>query len=142
MKKVAVFALFASLALLMCAATGWAAEVAVSNRLDIRVSVTVSYYDKETGALTTKGWWHVEPGGSAIVDVNADETRGIYYAAYNKDLFIDSGTRGNEQIVRAASPRNFEYTGDDHPTDDGVWQARYYKIDGTSVNIDGKPHGN
>jgi uncharacterized membrane protein len=109
-----------------------------SNGLDLRMSVTMAYYDANSGALTTRGWWHVEPGGETAVTVNADVSRGVYYAAYNKVLFIDSETRGNTQIRRWASPRTFKYTTNEEPYDDGVWYGRFYKINAQSVNIDAR----
>ena len=126
-----------SLVLVLAAASGaYSATIDFSNDLDVRVSVTLTYVDADSGALTTRGWWRVEPGGEAAITVNADESRGIYYAAYNKNQYMDSSTSGNEQIRRWASSRKFTYTTDEEPSDDGVWLGRFYEINGSSVNID------
>jgi len=124
--------------LIFSASAACAANIAFSNDLDIRVSITLTYFDADTGVMTTQGWWHVESDSETVVTVNADESREIYYAAYNKEPFIDSTTRANPQIIRWASPRTFKYTTDEEPTDDelDVWQGTFYRIDGGSVNID------
>ena len=117
-----------------------AANITFTNDLDLRMSITLTYFDADTGAMTTQGWWHVEPGSETVVTVNADESRDIYYAAYNKEPFIDSSTRGNPQVTRWASPRTFKFTNDEEPYDDGLdyWQGYFYRIDGGSVRIDVK----
>ena len=126
-----------SLILVLTAASGaFATTISVTNGLDLRVSVTVTYVDADSGALVTRGWWRVEPDGEAAITVNADESRGIYYAAYNRDQYMDSSTKGNPQIRRWASPRTFTYATDAEPSGEGVWQGRFYKINGSSVNID------
>jgi hypothetical protein len=115
-----------------------AATFTFSNGLDLRMSITMAYYDANSGVLTTRGWWHVAPGGETAVTVNADVSRGVYYAAYRKVPFIDSATRGNPQIRRWASPRTFTYTTDGEPYDDGVWHGHFYRINGQSVHIDAR----
>ena len=116
----------------------YAANVTFSNSLDLRVSITLTYFDADTGVMTTQGWWHVEPDSETVITVNADESREIYYAAYNKEPFIDSTTRGNPQVTRWASPRTFKFTTDEEPDDDELdaWQGRFYRINDRSVNID------
>ena len=113
-----------------------AASFTFTNDLDFRVAITMTYYDANSGVLTTRGWWHVEPGGETVINVNADTSRGVYYAAYNKVQFIDSDTRGNFQIRRWASRRTFIYTTDEEPYDDDVWHGRFYRINDSSVHID------
>ena len=144
MKKITRFVLFTLTATLFfaMAAGAFAAEVTVANRLDIRLSITLAYYDQDSGELVTKGWWHVEPHGQTVITVNADESRGIHYAAYNKDQFVDRSTRTNAQIRRWASPRNFTYTTDAEPDEDGAWQGKFYQTNGTSIEVDGTPRGN
>ena len=143
-KKVIRFALFtlATALLLATAAGAFAAEVTVSNRLDIKLSITLAYFDQDSGELVTKGWWHVEPHGQTVITVNADESREIYYAAYNKDQFVDRSTRANAQIHRWASPRNFTYATDAEPDEDGAWMGKFYQANGTSIEVDGTPRGN
>ena len=143
-KKVFRFALFTLTAVLLLAmaAGAFAAEVTVSNRLDVRLSITVAYFDQESGVLVTKGWWHVEPHGQTVIAVDADASREIYYAAYNKDQFVDRSTRTNAQIHRWASPRNFTYTTDAEPDVDGAWLGKFYQTNGTSIEVDGTPRGN
>jgi uncharacterized membrane protein len=121
--------------LISSAAAGDAASVTFSNSLDLRIALTVTYTDADSGVLTTRGWWHVEPGGQTVVTVNADESAGIYYAAYNKVVYFDSTTRQNPQINRWACYRTFTYTSDAEPDDDDVWLGRFFKINGNSVNI-------
>ena len=143
MKKTFKFALCALVASMLFAVAGaaCAAEISVSNALDLRLSLTFAYYDRESGELTTKGWWYVEPHGQTVVTLDADESRGIYYAAYNKDQFVDTTTRENPQIFRWASYRNFTFTADTEPSDPDAWKGRFFKIDGTSINVDGKRRG-
>ena len=136
MKKAGKFVCFVLSVLIFSAGTAAsAATITFSNALDLRVSITVAYYDADSGVLTTRGWWHAEPGGETIVTVNADESRDIYYAAYNKVPFLDSSTRNNPQIRRWASPRAFTYTTDSEPDEDDVWGGHFYKINGNSVRV-------
>jgi uncharacterized membrane protein len=137
MKKTSFVSAIVSLVLVLATAPGaYSATVDISNGLDVRVSVALTYAAGGNGELTTKGWWRVEPGGETTITVDADESRGIYYAAYNKIQFIDSSTLGNPEIRRWAGPHNFTYTTDEEPADEGVWEGRFYKINGSSVNID------
>ena len=135
--KIACFVLAV---LVFSATAACAANITFTNGLDIRMSITLTYFDTDTGAMTTQGWWHVEPGGETVVTVNADESRDIYYAAYNKEPFIDSSTRGNPQVTRWASPRTFKFVTDEEPDDDELdyWQGYFYRIDDGSVHIDVK----
>ncbi|MCL2684442.1 MAG: DUF1036 domain-containing protein [Synergistaceae bacterium] len=129
-----------ALAILVFSATAAsAANFTFSNDLDLRIAITMTYYDAEGGALTTSGWWHVEPDSETVISVNADTSREVYYAAYNKVPYIDSATRNNARIDRWASPRTFTFTTDAEPDMDGVWLGRFYQISGGSVNIDGRP---
>ncbi|MCL1941405.1 MAG: DUF1036 domain-containing protein [Synergistaceae bacterium] len=123
-------------AVLVFSAAASAATFSFSNHVGIKISVTLTYFDADSGVLTTKGWWHVEPGGETAITVNADESRDVYYAAYNKNQYVDSVTRKNPQIRRWANPHNFTYTTDEEPYDVGAWHGRFYRIDGTSVSID------
>jgi len=143
MKKVTGFVCFALTAafIFVCAAGAHAAEITFSNDLDVKINVTLTYFDNDSGELTTKGWWYVSPDTETTITVNANEPRGIYYAAYNKDQFVDASTRGNTKLTRWVSPRMFEYT-DAKPSDEGVWEGKFYKIGGSRVNIDAKPRGN
>ena len=119
--------------------TAGAATFTFTNDLDIRVAVTVAYYDANSGALTTRGWWHVAPGGETAVTVNADTSRDVYYAAYNGVQFHDSETLRNPQIRRWASRRTFTYTTEElEPYGDEVWHGRFFRINGRSVNIDAR----
>jgi len=135
-KKFACFVPAVLVFLLLSATAACAASFTFSNDLDIRMSITMTYVDADSGAMTTRGWWHVEPGGETVITVNADESSGVYYAAYNKGQYYDSGTRENPQIMRWASPRTFTYTTDEQPYGDGVWHGTYYRINGRSVRID------
>ena len=116
-----------------------AATFTFTNDLDLRIAITVTYYDANSGVLTTRGWWHVNPGGRTDVTVNADASRGVYYAAYNKEQFIDSSTRSNPQLRRWASYSTFTFTSDAEPLDHDVWRGRFYRVNGSSVNIDARP---
>ena len=135
-KKVVCFVSAVLVFSLFAATAARAASFTFSNDLDIRMSITMTYVDADSGVMTTRGWWHVEPGGQTVVTVNADESRGVYYAAYNNGQFYDSGTRGNPQIRRWTNRRTFAYTTDERPHYDGVWQGIYYRINGRSVRID------
>ncbi len=141
MKKIVKIALCTLVVSLFFAVGAYAAEISVSNALDIRLSLTFTYRDIASGSLVTKGWWYVEPHGQTVVTLDADESHDIFYAAYNKDQFVDSATRRNPQIWRWASYRNFLFTTEEAPADSDTWKGRFYKINGTSLNIDGKPRG-
>jgi uncharacterized membrane protein len=114
------------------------AVITITNDMNTRLSVALTYVDYSSGALVTKGWWHVAPGGETSITVNADESRGIYFAAYNKDQYYDSSAKKNEQIMRWASRRTFTYSSDTRPDDESAWQGRFFKINGNAVNIDSK----
>ena len=139
MKTALKFVCLVLAVLVFSATAASAANFTFSNDLDLRISITMAYYDADSGALTTRGWWHVEPDGETVVTVNADTSREVYYAAYNKVPYIDSATRGNPRIERWASPRMFTYASNAEPDEDGVWLGRFYKINGQSVNINGRP---
>jgi len=137
MKAVKGFACFIiTMLVLSMTISAYAANYTFSNSLSIRIAITMTYVDADSGVLTTKGWWHVEPGSETIVTVNADESHDVYYAAYNKNQYFDSNTPGNPNIRRWANPRSFTYTTNDEPSDDNVWQGVFYKINERSVNID------
>ena len=121
---------------LSVASAACAATFTFSNSLNQRAAIALTYVDASTGAMTTKGWWHVEPNGSTSITVNADESRGVYYAAYNDIQFLDSSMRGNPQIRRWASQHHFTYATDAQPNDATAWHGRFFRIDGNVVNID------
>ncbi|MCL1940373.1 MAG: DUF1036 domain-containing protein, partial [Synergistaceae bacterium] len=106
-KKFAFYTLAVLVFSALAAAGACAASFTFSNNLNIRLSVTMAYVDADSGVMTTRGWWHVDPGGETVIDVEADESGGVYYAAYNKGQYYDSGTLGNPQIRRWANPRTF-----------------------------------
>jgi len=135
-KKFAFLSLTVLVLSLLAATIACAADFTFSNDLNLRMSITMVYVDADSGIMTTRGWWHVDPGGRTAITVNADESHGVYYAAYNKGQYFDSGTRENPQVMRWASPRTFTYTSDEKPYDDGVWYGTYHKINGFSVHID------
>jgi len=121
---------------LLAATAACAASFTFSNSLSLRMSVTMTYVDADSGVMTTRGWWHVDPGDETVITVNADESRGVYYAAYNKGQYYDSSTRENPQIKRWVNPRTFTYTTDEQPYDNGVFYGTFYRINGRSVRID------
>jgi hypothetical protein len=130
-------AIFILAAFMMMAALGAnAATITVTNDTDTRLGITLAYVDNSSGALVTKGWWHVAPDGETSITVNADESRGIYFAAYNKDQYYDSATIKNEQVRRWASRGTFTYGSDAQPDDETAWQGRFFKINGSTINID------
>ncbi|MDR3332780.1 MAG: DUF1036 domain-containing protein [Synergistaceae bacterium] len=141
MKRVTVLAslLLASVLVFVSISGAFAASITVSNGLGVKLSVAVAYYDRDSGSLVTNGWRHIAPGDEATITVNADETKDFFYAAYNKDQFIDSSTNDNAKINRWCSPRNFTLTGDATPSDDGAWEGKFYKVNGSSVKVDGRP---
>ena len=135
-KKLACIILVALAFSIVAATVALAANITFSNSFNFRMSVTLAYVDAQSGVMTTRGWWHVEPGGSTVISVNAVESEGIYYAAYNKNQYYDSSAYGASRIRRWASPRTFTNTTDDRLYDDGEWQGTYYRISGRSVQID------
>ena len=135
MKKLACYTLVVLLFSALASTAAFAVSITFSNSLNIRMSVTMAYVDEDSGIMTTKGWWHVEPDDETVITVDADESSGVYYAAYNKGQYYDSNASGNS-IKRWANPRTFTYTSDEEPYDDGVWYGTFYRIDGNSVNID------
>jgi uncharacterized membrane protein len=129
------------LAVLVFSATtaACAATFTFTNDLDLRIAITMAYYDANSGALTTRGWWHVGPGGQTSVSVNADTSRDVYFAAYNRVQYFDSSTRGNPTIRRLASRNTFRFTTETDPAGHyDVWEGRYFRINGQSVRIDAR----
>ena len=126
----------------LTSAVAFAADIKLSNNLDVKVSITLSYYEEDSGTLVTKGWWHVDPGSEKVISVNADTSKDMYYAAYNKVQFRDSSTSKNQQIRRWASPSNFTFSGEEEPDESSCWNGRFYKFEGDSINIDEAPYGN
>ena len=135
-RKVSVFLLLAVVLVFAAATAASSATFTFTNEFNVRIAITLTYTDADSGALTTRGWWHVEPGGRTAITVNADESRDVYYAAYNEVQFVDSSTLGNPQIRRWASRRTFRYATDAEPSDHDAWHGRFYRINGRAVNID------
>ena|GEM_PF-1637581 len=135
-KKFAYIILVALVFSIVAATAVCAATITFSNSFNIRMSITLAYVDADSGVMTTRGWWHVEPGGETVINVNASESEGVYYAAYNKNQYYDSSAYGVTRIRRWASPRTFTYTSDERSYADGEWQGTYYRISGRSVQID------
>ena len=131
--KIYMFLLVA--VLLFSTGTANATSVTFSNGLDVRVSITVAYFDADSGLLTTRGWWSAEPNGETVVTLNADAERGIYYAAFNRVPYVDSITRNSPQITRWVSPRTFVFTTDTAPLVEGAWEGRFFRTNGTFVYI-------
>jgi len=158
MKSVKGFTCFIVVVLVLSAATSaYATAYTLSNSLSIRVDVAMVYVDADSGVLTTEGWWQIEPGSEIFVNVHADESHDVYYAAYNKKQYFDSNTTVSPNIKRWVSPRAFTYTTDNEPNKDDAWKrimhniicspfcehdedndwlGTFYKINGESVNID------
>ena len=134
-KRMAFIAL--SVIFTMSASLAFAAAVTVRNSLDKRLSVAF-YYTDRSGNEVTRGWWHVEPGGETDVTLNADESRPIYYAAFNKDLYADSSTIKGSQVRGWLSYKKFTWNADVEPDEPNSFESRFFKVpDSGVVDVDG-----
>ena len=129
--KIAFFTLCAVFVLTF-AASAQAASITVRNSLEKRISVAF-YFTDSSGGEVTKGWWHVEPGGEKQITFNADESKPIYYAAFNKDLYADSSTLKTAPVRGWLSYKMFTYSADTEPTDSDVFQSKFFKCPESGV---------
>jgi uncharacterized membrane protein len=138
--KTAFLALCAMFAVTI-AASADAAVITVRNSLDKKISVAFYYTDKTSGSEVTKGWWYVEPGGETAVTLDADESKPVYYAAFNKDLYSDSSTVKSAQVKGWLSYKMFTYDANAEPTDSDVFESRFFRCpeNGTvDINADSR----
>jgi uncharacterized membrane protein len=112
---------------LTIAATADAAVVTVHNSLDKRISVAFYYTDDASGGEVTKGWWYVEPGSETAVTLDADESKPVYYAAFNKDLYSDSSTVKSAQVKGWLSYKMFAYDANVEPAESDVFESRFFR---------------
>jgi hypothetical protein len=124
------------------AAAADAATVAVRNSLDKKISLAFYYTDKASGREVTKGWWYVEPGGEATVTLDADESKPVYYAAFNKDLYSDSSTVKSPQAKGWLSYKMFTYGADVEPADTEVFESKFFQCpESGAVNVNANSRG-
>jgi uncharacterized membrane protein len=141
MKKLSLRVLVTSVVLLSAAGAAFGASVTVQNSLNIRLSLAF-YYTSASGGAVTQGWWHVEPDSETVVTLNADESKPIYYAAFNKRLFADSSTIKNSMGKRWFSYRRFTYRAGVVPDDYNTFESRLFRVpDDGVVNVDGDSRG-
>jgi hypothetical protein len=126
---------------LVVTASADAATVTVRNSLDKKLSLAFYYTDKAGGDVT-KGWWYVSPGGETTVTLDADDSKPVYYAAFNKDLYSDSSTVKDPQVSGLLSYKMFTHDADVEPSDTEVFESRFFRCpeDGV-VNIDADSRG-
>lgn len=127
MKKVAKLLLLAALAVSVASSAALAADVTITNTTGVRMAITLGYTDEATGALTTRGWWHVAPGATSVIAIPADTAQPVCYAAYNKDQYYDRSAR-KVAATRWISYHNFTYTSDSQPSDPGAWRGKYMLV--------------
>jgi hypothetical protein len=132
MKKSFLLCVFVMVLAVGFASAASAASVTVSNALGHVVSLAFCYTDT-SGGTVTQGWWKVAPGGETTVKLNADSSKPIYYAAFNKNLFADSSTKNAPQTRGPLSYRTFRLSLGDM----GDFESRFFKVpDSGAVNID------
>jgi hypothetical protein len=118
-----------------------AATVTVRNSLDKRLSLAF-YYTDNTGGDVTQGWWYVGPGGKTTVTLDADDSKPVYYAAFNKELYSDSSTVKDAQVRGVLSYKKFTYGADVEPSDAEVFESKFFKCpENGVVNINADSRG-
>jgi hypothetical protein len=120
------FLTLCAISMLVVAVSADAAAVTVRNSLDKKLSLAFFYTDKAGGEVT-KGWWYVEPGAETVVTLDADESKPVYYAAFNKDLYSDASTVKDAQVRGWLSYKVFTYDADVEPDDDEVFESRFFR---------------
>jgi hypothetical protein len=140
--KIAFLTLLTWCAALTLAAAADAATVTVRNSLDKKISLAFYYADKSSGGEVTKGWWYVEPGGETTVTLDADESKPIYYAAFNKDLYSDSSTVNSPQAKGWLSYKMFTYGADVEPADSEAFESKFFQCQASGeVNVNANSRG-
>jgi hypothetical protein len=145
MDEMKVLKMFVMFVLTLCALSlsapaALAVDVTVGNSLDARLSLAFLYTDA-SGAEVTQGWWYVEPGSDTTVTLNADETKPIYYAAFNKGLYADSSTVKEPQARGWLSYGKFVWQVGSEPGP-GAFESRFFKVpESGAVNVDGNSRG-
>lgn len=131
MKRTAIVAsLLASIALF--ATSALAADVKITNNAGTRLAVAVAYTDASSGVMVTEGWRHVDSGATLTITVPADESKTIYYAAYNDSQYYGPSRKG--AIRRWMSSHHFKYATDSDPqptNDPTVWQGKMFPVEGS-----------
>jgi hypothetical protein len=143
MKVLKMFVMFVLTlcALSLSAPAALAVDVTVGNSLAVRLSLAFFYTDA-SGAEVTQGWWHVAPGSDTTVTLNADETKPIYYAAFNKKLYADSSTVKNPQVRGWLSYSKFVWQVGSEPGEPNAFESRFFKVpESGAVNVDGNSRG-
>jgi hypothetical protein len=126
-------------AFILSASSAFAATVTVHNSLDTRLSLAF-YCTDRSGNEVTQGWWHVEPGAEIEVTLDADESKPVYYAAFNKDLYADSSTLEDPQVQGWLSYKNFSWNADVglEPDEPDAFASRFFKVpENGVVDVDG-----
>jgi hypothetical protein len=137
--KIAFLALCA-MSVLAVAVSADAAGITVRNSLDKKLSVAFCYTD-ESGSEVTKGWWYVEPGAETTVTLNADNSKPVYYAAFNKDLYSDASTV-KDQVRGWLSYKMFTYDADVEPDDTDAFESKFFRCpEGGTVDINADSRG-
>jgi len=127
------------LTVVMFAIPAFAATVTVSNAVGQKLSLAFCYTDT-SGETVTKGWWHVAPDSETTVTLDADSSKPIYYAAFNKDLYADSSTIKGPKATGPLSYRMFTYS---VGSDEGDFESKFFKVpDDGAVEINGNSRGN
>jgi uncharacterized membrane protein len=125
---------------LAVAASADAAAVTVRNSLDKKLSLAFFYTDKSGGEVT-KGWWYVEPGAETTVTLDADDSKPVYYAAFNKDLYSDASTVKEAQVRGWLSYKMFTFNADVEPDEDDAFESKFFRCPGdgaVDINADSR----
>ena len=119
----------------------FAADVTVRNSLDKRLSLAFHYTD-ESGDAVIQGWWYVEPGGETVVTLSADESKPIYYAAFNKNLYADSSTIRGPQVEGWLYYKKFSWAADVDQDGPDTFESRFFQIPKNGVvDVNGNSRG-
>jgi uncharacterized membrane protein len=140
-KSVVKMVFLALCAISVLAVSADAASVTVRNSLDKKLSLAFFYTDKSGGEVT-KGWWYVEPGAEAVVTLDADDSKPVYYAAFNKDLYSDASTAKEAQVRGWLSYKMFTFDADVEPDDADVFESKFFRCpEGGAVDINADSRG-
>ena len=126
--------------MLIVAVSADAASVTVRNSLDKKLSLAFCYSDNSGGEVI-KGWWYVEPGAETTVTLDADDSKPIYYAAFNKDLYSDASTVKDAQVRGWLSYKMFTFDADVEPDEADAFESRFFRspADGVvDINADSR----
>jgi hypothetical protein len=120
------FLTLCAVSILTVAVSADAASVTVRNSLGKKLSLAF-YYTDQSGGEVTKGWWYIEPGAETTVTLNADDSKPIYYAAFNKDLYSDASTVKDAPVKGWLSYKMFTFDADVEPDAGDTFESKFFR---------------